>query len=68
MSIYRTDDPIADYDKYLDEAESQMAKLPKCVHCDEPITDDTYYDINGECMCEACLNKHHRKWVDDYVE
>ena len=68
MSIYRTDDPIADYDRYLDEQDRQIAKLPVCIYCDHPIRDEKYYDINGECMCQSCLNEHHRKWVDEYVE
>lgn len=66
--MYRTDNPIADYDAYLGEQHRRLECLPKCCECDEPITDEHCYEINGEYLCEKCLNDNHRKWVDDIVE
>lgn len=66
--MYRTDDPLADYDRYCDEQERELDKLPKCDYCNEPITDDFYFEINGDIICEECLKDNFRKAVDDYIE
>lgn len=66
--MFRTDDPIADAYQHDWEEQRWLEKLPKCVYCDEPIQDDIYFEINGEPVCEECLNEHHRKAVEDYVE
>ena len=66
--MYRTDNPIADYDRYLSEEQTRLEHLPKCCECDEPITDECCYEINGEYICEKCLNDNHMKWVDEIVE
>jgi formylmethanofuran dehydrogenase subunit E len=67
MFIY-TDDPAADYDRYDAEQQAKLDKLPKCDYCDNPIQDDYCYEINGDVLCEECLNNHFRKWVEDYVD
>ena len=46
------------------EQEAELQKLPKCDKCGKPIQDDYCYDIEGECICEKCLNKHYRKSVE----
>ncbi len=61
-----TNDPVADFHRHCAEQEKQMEKLPLCGCCGNPITDETYYDIYGEILCEECLNNKYRKWVDDY--
>ena len=65
---YRTDDPIADFLAYDAEQYNQLQKLPKCSECNERIQDDFLYEINGELICEDCLNSNYRKLVEDYVE
>ncbi len=64
--MFYSDDPVADYARYCEEQERQMAKLPVCDCCGNRITDETYYDIHGEILCEECLTDKYRKWVDDY--
>ena len=66
--MFRTDDPVADFDRWDEEQQRQLEKLPKCAYCGEPIQDDIYFEINGEPVCEECLIEHHRKAVEDYVE
>lgn len=61
-------DPLKDFDRHDAQQQKWLDSLPKCAYCNEPIQDDCYFEINGECVCEDCLNEHHRKWVDDYVE
>lgn len=63
-----TDDPVADAERYFAEQDRQMERLPVCVDCDQPITDDFYYEINGECLCQNCLEAGYRKSIDDYIE
>lgn len=48
--------------------EREIARLPICTECDEPIQDDCYYEINGECVCPACLDNNHKHWVEDYID
>ena len=66
--MFRTDDPHRDFDRWDDEQEEKLEKLPICSYCDQPIQDDFYFEINGECICEQCLIDNHRKRVEDYVE
>ena len=67
MSIYRTDDPIADFDRYDAEQSKWEEKLPVCSECGEKVHDDYFYEINDEVICSECLDSNHRKWVEDYV-
>lgn len=68
MSYGRMADPLDDYNAYSTHQQSELDKLPRCSYCDEPIQDDFCYEINDELICLECLEQHHRKWVDDYVE
>jgi hypothetical protein len=66
--MFFTDDPVKDYDRYQEEQDKQLQKLPKCSYCDEHIQDEHFYEINDEVICEECLNQNFRKRTDDYVE
>lgn len=67
-TMFYTDDPVADYDRYSEEQDKQLQKYPQCSICDKHIQDDFYYEINGEVLCEECLNDEYRKNVEEYVE
>lgn len=60
----RTDDPIADYDRYDAEQQKRLDSLPKCDHCKNPIQDDTYYEIEGDNVCWECL----REYCDEHYK
>lgn len=62
--MYRTGDPIEDFNRYDAERERQLRKLPRCSECDEPITDEYAYYINGEWICERCMNDNYRREVE----
>ena len=49
------------------ELEAELEALPKCVECGNPIQDDYCYEINGEVICEHCLNAYYRKSVDEII-
>ncbi len=65
--MFRTDDPIQDFMMHDAEQQAKLDKLPVCTYCDEPVQDDFYYEINGEVICETCLDRFFRKSVEDYV-
>lgn len=59
------------YDRFEQhEAEQQayLDKQPRCSECDEPITDEYCYEINGEYICEECLEYNHKKPVDSIID
>lgn len=49
------------------EQQKKLKQLPKCDYCDEPIEDDFLYEINGEYICEHCLDTYFRKAVEDII-
>lgn len=56
------------YDKWEQheaQQERQLLDRPRCAECDNHIQDEFCYEINGEYICEQCLENHHRKYVDD---
>ena len=63
-----TDNPIADFNRYMCEQQRQMDKLPKCYECGDPITDEWCFEMNGYFICEQCLKDNHRKSVEDVIE
>lgn len=66
--MFFTDDPVKDYDRYAEEQDKQLQKLPKCSICDEHIQDDYFYEINDEVVCEECIKDNFRKNVEDYIK
>ena len=41
---------------------------PVCDMCGKRITDDYYYEIGGDILCEDCMISEHRRDTDDYIE
>lgn len=65
--MYTTDDPLRDFDRWDAEQARELDKLPECAECGEPIQTEECYEVNDELICPECLERNHRKWVDDYV-
>jgi formylmethanofuran dehydrogenase subunit E len=65
--MYRSDDPERDFLRYDAEQAREEARLPHCDYCEEAIY-DTYYSINGEIICEECLENLFRHSVHDYLD
>lgn len=42
-----------------------MNERPACDYCDRTITDAYYYEINGDAICQECLDQVFRKELDD---
>lgn len=68
MSFYRTDNPVADAERYAAEQEKALEKLPECYECGEHIQTEKCYEINGELICPDCLERNHERNVEDYTE
>jgi hypothetical protein len=51
------------------EQEALLDKLPQCeeTKCGKTIQDDFYYEIDGEILCEDCMNRRYRKNTEDFV-
>lgn len=45
-------------------AEKERRKAPICDYCYEVVQDDHYYDINGDFLCQDCLDHFYRKEVE----
>ena len=43
------------------EQETQLEKLPECSECGEHIQDEEAYYINGEWICERCMDSYKRE-------
>lgn len=50
------------------EAEQQMKldNTPRCDICGDHIQDTYCFEINGERICEDCLNENYRKDIELY--
>jgi formylmethanofuran dehydrogenase subunit E len=62
------------YDMWVDhearqqrELEEYIERLPICSECGQPMMCDWCYEINGELVCEHCIEEH-RKSVEDFVK
>lgn len=64
--IYYSDNPADDYDRYSAAQEKKLSKMPRCEWCDEYITDEECYKINGELVCCDCID-NCRTLVENHV-
>lgn len=60
MSVYDVSDL---YDSYELEKEKRWERwvegLPTCAICGDPITDDFCYLVDGDYICEECMEECH---------
>ena len=56
-----TNDPIADFDAWDTEQNKRLETLPVCADCDEPIQDEYAFYIEGEWICESCMDSYRRE-------
>lgn len=64
--LYYTDNPVADAERYYNEKEEELEKLPKCNECGKPIQEETCYEIKGKYICENCM-EGHKKYTEDLI-
>lgn len=70
MSYFRTDDPERDFDRLDMEQARKEERLPVCEEkkCRKRINGDFYFEIDGEILCESCMNNRYRKYTEDNIE
>ena len=49
------------------EQEEELEQLPKCDCCGNPIQDEHLWQINGDLLCEECMNDSYRRSTDEFV-
>ena len=64
--MYRTDDPIADFNRHDYEQERWLESRPTCSECGEPIITETAYRFNDELICEDCMYEH-RIYIEEEI-
>lgn len=47
--------------------EMWLARRPVCSECDQHIQDEEAFYINGEWICEKCMD-NYKRFVDDFCE
>lgn len=68
MSYFRKGDPLDDFARQDMEQARYEARLPVCEDCNSRITDDDYYEVDGEILCEKCMKERYQKSTDDYAQ
>lgn len=58
------DDNYDLWKRHEEEKERQLAQLPVCSQCDAPIQSDFCYQINGEVICEDCMEQFKKFTTD----
>jgi hypothetical protein len=64
----RTDDPVADAERYMAEQDKEMRTLPLCSCCGNPIQTETCFDIKGDLYCHHCMESHYEVSTEDYIK
>ena len=64
--IYYSDNPAADYERYVADQEKALEQFPRCAGCGERIITEHLYKIGGEPFCEECIESC-RMTVESYV-
>lgn len=62
--MYRTDDPLADFDRYDYEQQKEMEQRPVCCLCNDYITDEYAFYIFGEWYCKGCFEDEFLRPVE----
>ena len=68
MTYFRIGDPHDDFDRHDRDLARKEARLPVCERCLKRISDDFYWDMEGEILCEDCMNIRYRKYTEDFIE
>ena len=61
--MYRTDNPLRDFDRHEAEQEEALKRLPVCQICGERIQDEYAFNIFGDWYHEECYKKDYLKSI-----
>lgn len=60
-------DNYSQWASYEAQMERELARLPVCYECGEPIQDERCYKFDGELICQSCLEANHEVDTYDYI-
>ena len=64
--MFRTDDPVADFNRWDADQQRKLKRLPKCARCGEHIQQEKAVCIHGvEYYCDECLDELRERIGDD---
>ena len=63
--MFYSDDPLRDFDRWDAEQQKALEELPVCADCDNPIQDESAFYINGDWICEDCMDAYRRDVLID---
>lgn len=66
--MMRTDDPIADAERYAAEQDRRLDKLPVCECCGKSIQQERAVYYNNQWCCEECEYDFWHDIRDDFLE
>ena len=58
-------DNYSQWEAHEREAERWLARRPVCIECEEHIQEDSAFYINGEWICENCIEIYRRDIHED---
>lgn len=63
---YYSDDPVEDYNRYCDDQQAELERMPICEDCHEHIQSEDAYYINDCWICEDCISSYKREVQPEY--
>ena len=63
-----TDDPVRDSYGYERVCQRRLSRHPKCDCCGEYITEDRFYRIEEQNLCEECVDHLYAEDTEDFIE
>lgn len=61
------EDNYSMWEQHDREQTAALELLPICDMCTVPIQDEYLYEINGEFVCETCLDRFFKKRTEDFT-
>ena len=61
-------DNLDAFNRHQATQEAQLARMPVCEHCREPIQDDDLFDIGDVLYHEDCARDLFRRSTENYIK
>lgn len=62
---FRTDDPVADFERHDREQTAWLNSLPKCSICGDPIQQEEAFNKSGFWICHGCYEDNQMMVIAD---
>lgn len=61
-------DPVRDFEQHDAKKEEWLSKRPVCDMCGHHIQDDYYFDVDGDILCDRCMDGYIRDNFLKFIE